>query len=214
MQTSTSTNPDSGSYYVVEHGQKKGPLPFSALETMRRGGTLTETTLLWVDGMAEWEPATKVIPQLFFHAVTDPVAHPGPQKVTLTLAHPKWRFLGGLIDVCVLYLPMQIVLVPAFLAGGIGFVGELVVPILYEALLMASPWQGTVGMKLLGLKVVDESGRKLLFGQSLGRAAAAILSLLPFPPFCVGYWMIFFTKRHQTLHDMMAKTLVVRNKDQ
>jgi uncharacterized RDD family membrane protein YckC len=213
MNTSPDSDPGTG-YYVVERGQKKGPLTRSALETMRQDGALTQSTLLWIDGMADWEPASKVVPQIFFHAVTHPVAHPRPQKMTLTLAHPKWRFLGGLIDVCVLYLPMQIVLVPAFLAAGIGFVGELVVPILYEALLMASSWQGTVGMKLLGLKVVDESGRKLLFGQSLGRAAAAILSLLPIPPFCVGYWMIFFTKKHQTLHDMIAKTLVVRNKDQ
>jgi uncharacterized RDD family membrane protein YckC len=212
MNTSTDPAPSTG-YYVVERGQKKGPLTIAGLETMRQAGALTQSTLLWIDGMADWEPASKVVPQIFFHAVSDPaeVTRSEPQKVTLKLAHPKWRFLGGVIDACILYLPMQIVLIPlGVFTWGVGFAAELVVPCLYEALLMASGWQGTVGMKVLGLKVVDYSGHKLSFGQSFGRAAAAIISL----PFFVGYWFIFFTKRHQTLHDMIAKTLVVRSKDQ
>jgi GYF domain 2 len=49
MQTSTDSNPDSGSYYLVEHGQKKGPLPLSALETMHREGALAET-MAWRNG--------------------------------------------------------------------------------------------------------------------------------------------------------------------
>ena len=203
----TSPNPDPiGGYYVVERGQKKGPLALSDLDAMRRDGTLAETTLLWIDGMENWEPANKVVPQVFFHAVPAPTAtvHPEPKKITLTLAHPKWRFLGGVIDICILTLP-SIFLTP---------IGGLIVALLYDSITMASQWQGTVGMKAFGLKVVDESGRKLSFGHSFGRAAASLISVLPFPPFCVGYYFLFFNQRHQTLHDLMAKTLVVRSKDQ
>jgi uncharacterized RDD family membrane protein YckC len=219
MNTSTDPDPSTG-YYVVERGQKKGPLTLSALETMRQDGALTQSTLLWIDGMADWEPASKVVPQIFFHAVQGPAeaTRSELQKVTLKLAHPKWRILGGLIDACVVFLPTQIILIPlGVFTAGFGFAGELIVPVLfcvYEALLMASNWQGTMGMKVLGLKVVDYSGRKLSFGQSFGRAAASLVSALPFPPFCVGYWMIFFTQRQQTLHDIIAGTLVVRTKEQ
>src|SRR2546423_7161729 len=100
----SSTDPDPGNgYYIVERGQKKGPFTLSGLETMRRDGTLTQPTLVWLDGMADWEPAGKVVPQIFFHAVADSEVTALPKKITLTLAHPKWRFLGGVIDACILY---------------------------------------------------------------------------------------------------------------
>jgi uncharacterized RDD family membrane protein YckC len=49
---------------------------------------------------------------------------------------------------------------------------------LYEALLTASSWQGTVGKRLLRLKVVDEAGNRISFARSTGRFFAKILSQL------------------------------------
>jgi uncharacterized RDD family membrane protein YckC len=213
----TSTNPDpSAGYYVVERGQKKGPLTLSGLETMRQDGALTQSTLLWIDGMADWEPASKVVPQMFFHAVTNS-SIPGTEQVTLKIARPKWRFLAGLIDLCVLLIPTQIVIfILALPTAGAGLVAELGVPFflpwingIYSAVTISTSWQGTVGMKLLGLKAVDSTGRKPSLGQCWGRGAASVLSWIVFG---IGYFILFFTERRQTMHDLMAGTLVVRPK--
>ena len=188
-------------YYVVEQGQKKGPLQLSVLQSMRQQGTLSESTLVWTDGMADWQPARTVLPGIFAQPI---VAAPGPtepqagERANLTIAHPKWRFLAGVIDVCILSVP-SIFLTP---------VGGYILSLIYEAITMASDWQGTVGMKLLGLKVVDYSGHKISMGRSWGRALASIVSTIPLS---LGYWLLFFTPRRQTLHDMLASTLVVKD---
>lgn len=78
---------------------------------------------------------------------------------------------------------------------------------LYFALMEASPAQGTLGKRALGLKVTDEAGRRIGFGRATGRYAAKFLSGILFN---IGYIMAAFTERKQGLHDMIAKTLVVR----
>jgi uncharacterized RDD family membrane protein YckC len=78
---------------------------------------------------------------------------------------------------------------------------------LYEALLTSSSWQGTVGKRLLRLKVTDEAGNRIGFGRATGRFFAKILSNLLF---CIGFIMIAFTDRKRGLHDMIAGTLVMK----
>jgi uncharacterized RDD family membrane protein YckC len=75
---------------------------------------------------------------------------------------------------------------------------------LYEALLTSSAWQGTVGKKILGLRVTDEAGNRISFGRASGRHFAKYLSAI----FLVGFIMAAFTDRKRALHDMMAGTLV------
>ena len=77
---------------------------------------------------------------------------------------------------------------------------------LYYALLESSSWQGTVGKKLLGLKVTDPNGNRISFGRATGRYFAKILSgMICF----IGFVMVAFTERKQGLHDMLAGTLVL-----
>jgi uncharacterized RDD family membrane protein YckC len=77
----------------------------------------------------------------------------------------------------------------------------------YSAVLESSVWQGTVGKKLLGLKVTDLDGRRISVGRATGRFAAGLVAALPF---CIGFMMVGWTKRKQGLHDMMAGTLVIK----
>jgi uncharacterized RDD family membrane protein YckC len=194
-------------YFVVEQGQKIGPLDLSVLETMRRDGTLSETTLMWRDGMADWQPARTVVPQIF----SSGVATPEP-PVSLHLAGRGQRVLAGIIDFLVVIVPMNLLIGPsAIVTAGVTLLGNLAYPVanaIYVALLLSSRWQATLGMKLLGLKVVDYSGQKPSSDRCWGRGLSSILSW--FPLFGIGYLMVFFTPRHQTLHDMMAGTLVVK----
>lgn len=85
----------------------------------------------------------------------------------------------------------------------LAFVGQW----LYEALLTSSSWQGTIGKKILHLKVVDDAGNRIGFGRATGRFFAKILSSMFF---CIGFIMIGFTERKRGLHDMLASTLVMK----
>jgi uncharacterized RDD family membrane protein YckC len=78
---------------------------------------------------------------------------------------------------------------------------------LYEALLTSSSWQGTVGKRILRLKVTDEAGNRIGFGRATGRFFGKILSHLIL---WIGFIMIAFTDRKRGLHDMMAGTLVMK----
>ncbi len=79
---------------------------------------------------------------------------------------------------------------------------------LYEALLLSSPWQATLGKKALGLKVTDEFGNRITFLRATGRHFAKYLSAITL---CIGFIMAGFTERKRALHDMIAGTLVMKD---
>lgn len=84
--------------------------------------------------------------------------------------------------------------------------GSIFATWLYSSLLESSSWQGTVGKKLIGLRVTDLDGNRISFGKATGRHFGKIISSL----IClVGFIMVAFTEKHQGLHDQMAGTLVV-----
>lgn len=78
---------------------------------------------------------------------------------------------------------------------------------LYEALLTSSSWQGTVGKRILRLKVTDDFGNKLSFGRSTARFFAKILSGWVM---YVGFIMVAFMERKRGLHDIICSTQVLR----
>lgn len=79
--------------------------------------------------------------------------------------------------------------------------------LLYEIVLTGSSWQGTIGKKLLRLKVTDDLGNRISIGRSVARFFAKILSGLASN---IGFIMIAFMDRKRGLHDVIAKTQVLR----
>jgi uncharacterized RDD family membrane protein YckC len=79
---------------------------------------------------------------------------------------------------------------------------------LYYAPLESSAWQGTVGKKLLGLRVTDLHGNRISFGRATARLFAKIVSNFTL---MIGYIMAGFTEKKQALHDMIAGCLVVKS---
>jgi uncharacterized RDD family membrane protein YckC/Tfp pilus assembly major pilin PilA len=77
----------------------------------------------------------------------------------------------------------------------------------YYVLMNSAPWQATVGKLCVQIKVTDLAGRRIGIGRSVGRALANVITIFTF---WVGYSISVLTKRKQTLHDKIAKTLVVR----
>jgi uncharacterized RDD family membrane protein YckC len=78
---------------------------------------------------------------------------------------------------------------------------------LYAALLESGPRQATLGKMALSLRVTDLDGDRINFAQASGRFFAKLLSLIVF---LIGFVMVAFTPRKQGLHDILAKTLVIR----
>jgi uncharacterized RDD family membrane protein YckC len=78
---------------------------------------------------------------------------------------------------------------------------------LYYALMEAGPQQATVGKKVLGLIVVDNQGRPISFGRASGRYWGQLVSGIILG---IGFLLAGLTARKQSLHDMMAGTLVIK----
>ncbi|WP_240676133.1 RDD family protein [Botryobacter ruber] len=77
---------------------------------------------------------------------------------------------------------------------------------LYYTLLEASPKQATIGKFTLGLKVTDLRGKRINLLQANLRYFTKFISLLPL---MLGFFLVFFSRRKQTLHDFVARTVIV-----
>lgn len=88
-----------------------------------------------------------------------------------------------------------------------GTIELLILLFVYWPLAEASRGQASLGKRLFGLIVVDETGGRLSFRRALGRNAGKIISMLIL---LVGFLMAVWTEKKQCLHDKMAKTLVIR----
>ncbi len=84
-----------------------------------------------------------------------------------------------------------------------------VVKFLYGAIAEASAKQATIGKHLLNVKVTDLMGKRIALNVSFGRNLAKILSVLPF---FFGYLYGFLNKKQQCFHDLVANTLVVKDR--
>lgn len=84
---------------------------------------------------------------------------------------------------------------------------NLLVGWLYYAVMESGPNQATVGKKALGIKVTNLNGGPITFGQATGRYFGKLLSALIL---LIGYLMMLWDDKNQTLHDKLAGTLVVK----
>ncbi len=73
----------------------------------------------------------------------------------------------------------------------------------------ASPWQATPGKRLLGLRVARVDGRPLDLRTAAVRSLARSLCHLSLG---LGYLLALSNRRRQGLHDLIAKTVVVRRR--
>jgi uncharacterized RDD family membrane protein YckC len=73
----------------------------------------------------------------------------------------------------------------------------------------ASPKQATYGKQILKIKVTNMQGERIDFAKSFGRNLAKILSVLTL---FFGYLYSFFNSKQQCLHDVVAGTLVIKDR--
>jgi len=81
---------------------------------------------------------------------------------------------------------------------------------LYYAFMESSASRGTLGKMALGLQVIGRDGETITFARATGRYFAKILSAMIM---MIGYIMAGFTQKKQALHDILADTYVVKQRD-
>jgi len=81
--------------------------------------------------------------------------------------------------------------------------------VIYHIVMESSAKQATYGKQMLKIKVVDMNGDRISMGTAISRNLLKLLSALPF---CLGYVIAFFNKKQQCLHDMLANTLVIKER--
>lgn len=83
----------------------------------------------------------------------------------------------------------------------------VLLPWLYHASFLASRHQATWGMRVAGIFATDLQGHPLGFLRATGRHFASFLS---YYGALLGFLMLFFNERRQTLHDRICGTVVLR----
>jgi uncharacterized RDD family membrane protein YckC len=113
------------------------------------------------------------------------------------------RFAAWLTDV-VIFVVVGFLLYTLLEFAGllIAYAGYLV----YSSVLEGSSYNATFGKFLVGLRVTDLDGARLSWFRAAGRGAARLVSTAVFP---FGHLIVAFTDQKQTLHDLLASTLVV-----
>lgn len=109
--------------------------------------------------------------------------------------------------VVALFLDGLIFAIPCAIANHlIPVLGGLIAWFFYAPVFESSQLRATLGKHLMGIQVVDLSGRRISLRAAVIRNFLKIVSsALLF----LGFVVALFTKRKQTLHDMLADTIVI-----
>lgn len=110
------------------------------------------------------------------------------------------RFVATFLDGLIMFIPAWV------LGALMPYVGGIILGLIYKPVFEASALKGTPGKAMMGMIVVSESGERLTLKQAYIRYFCSILSGLVL---CIGYLMNLFTAKRQTLHDMIAESVVI-----
>jgi len=120
-----------------------------------------------------------------------------------------WFFVGGGFIVAAFFAAYITEDKTARLVIALSILGLVpITKMIYHIVMECSPKQATYGKQLLKIKVCDLEGRRISTGRSISRNLFKIFSLIT----VIGYLLSFFNKRQQCLHDMMAETLVMKDR--
>jgi uncharacterized RDD family membrane protein YckC len=121
--------------------------------------------------------------------------------VTPKLAGYFSRLMAAFIDGLIMFVPL---VATQFSAP---FIGPIILGVFYSPMLEASSLQATLGKRAMGIIVCDLQGQRITLRTAFIRWGMAWVSGCVA---CLGHLTIFFTPKRQTLHDIVADTIVVQ----
>ncbi len=197
------------SYLLVINGKPEGPFSLQQLKDLNlRPGDFVRT-----DGMADYKEAHEVaeLRGLFgFNKQSVAPQYFGSFDQRLMASALDWLFVGG---ACLIVAFFTVVFVTDTEKRMMILLSlAVIVPaakIIYHIIMECTARQATFGKQIVKIKVCDMQGERISFGRSLGRNFAKIFSVLPA---FIGYIYSFFNKQQQCMHDMIAGTLVMKDR--
>ena len=196
-------------YTIVVNGKPAGPYSLDGLKKMNvQPGTFIRTP-----GMDDYKEAHE------FPELRALFGFSFEQTAPQYFASFDQRLLASVIDYFMLTMCYIFLLLVSFIfiedktaRISIGILLLPSVPVfkfIYGSFAEASASQGTIGKRLLNIKVTDMGGKRIDLPVSFGRNAAKIISVLPL---FFGYLYSFLNKKQQCWHDIVADTLVVKER--
>jgi uncharacterized RDD family membrane protein YckC len=197
------------SYTVVINGKPEGPYDLDSIKKMN----ILPGTFVRKPGMDDYKEAHE------FPELRALLGFSYEQAAPQYFASFDQRLLASVIDYFLLLLVYVLLLLIGFMfiedKEQRVMTGVLLLPVipvlkfLYGVFAECSSKQGTMGKRLLNIRVTDMGGNRLSFGISLVRNIAKILSVLPL---FFGYLYSFLNKKQQCWHDIAANTLVIKDR--
>ncbi len=196
-------------YILVVNGKPEGPFSIDEL----KAHNIKPTDFIKTEDMVDYKEAHEIaeLRQLFgFSKAALLIQYYGSFDQRLTAAAIDLFFVS---TVCAVLMFAGAMLINSQLIVLLMTLGlAIIIPIvnlLYHVIMESSAKQGTHGKQILQIRVCDMEGNRISLGNAAGRNLAKIFSLLPL---FVGYLYIFFNKKQQGFHDVIAGTLVIKDR--
>lgn len=212
MQSSGFNNPpslDNNKYILVVNGKPAGPFSIEELRSRKiKPGDFVKT-----EAMDDYKEAHEIaeLRQLFgFTKQPLPLQYFGSFDQRAIASVIDWLIVSG--GFVFLGIGAVIVVTDRMLQMIISAVIAVLIPIakmVYHIVMESSDKQATYGKQLLNIRVTDLEGARINTSKAITRNLAKILSTATLT---IGYLMCFFNKKQQCLHDMIADTLVIKDR--
>ncbi|MES2652749.1 MAG: RDD family protein [Bacteroidota bacterium] len=196
-------------YTVVINGKPEGPYEFEQLKAL----AIKPGTFVRKPGMDDYKEAHE------FEELRELFGFRYQQTAPQYFASFDQRLLASIIDYFFIVLAYVIVILFSFafiegkaqrLLVGVSFLPLIpIAKFVYGSFAEASVKQATIGKRLLDIKVTDMMGERIDLGVSFGRNLAKAISVAPL---FFGYLYSFLNKKQQCWHDIIANTLVVKQR--
>ncbi|RZM23262.1 MAG: RDD family protein [Pedobacter sp.] len=196
-------------YTVVINGKPEGPYRADQLKALN----IQPGTFLRKPGMDDYKEAHE------FTELRELLGFTFQQTAPQYFASFDQRLLAMVIDYFFLTLGYVVLVLLSFAfieektqriavsVGGLPLI--LIAKFIYSSIAEASEKQATLGKRLLNIRVTDLNGCRIEMAGSFGRNAAKILSVAPL---FFGYLYSFLNKKQQCFHDIIANTLVIKDR--
>ena len=196
-------------YTVVINGKPEGPFKLTALKELK----IRTATFIRKPGMDDYKEAHE------FPELRELLGFKYQQTAPQYFASFDQRLLASVIDYFFLTTGYVLLVLVAFVfveektqrivvsLGGIPLIP--LAKFVYSSIAEASSKQATWGKSLMNIKVTDMMGNPIKTDVSFGRNAAKALSVAPV---FFGYLYSFLNKKQQCIHDLIANTLVIKDR--
>ena len=197
-------------YMLIIKGKPEGPFSLAELKTIQvKPGDFIKTA-----DMDDYKEAHE-IPEL-----RELLGFKKPPLLMQYFGSFDQRLLASVLDWFILlgvFLIITFIVVLFFIkdketriAVSFGILGSIpIAKIIYHIVMESSARQATLGKQMLNIKVVDMQGGRITVAKAIGRNLCKIFSVLTF---FIGYLIAFFNKQQQCLHDMLAGTLIIKER--